>query len=96
MSFNEIDQQRFQRIIQDFVDKRRPHPTIRDQVDLFSRWEEQSVTIYEVRPIWNQPEEKTEIHIAKAKYVKSRRVWKVFLDAAGPAMASIRLGTRSG
>ena len=39
---------------------------------------DQSVEIFEIRPIWNNPKEKHEIAIAKATYVKSRQCWRVF------------------
>ena len=34
--------------------------------------------IFEVRPRWRQPGEKTEHGIAKATYVKSRELWTVY------------------
>jgi hypothetical protein len=46
------------------------------------RIEGQSVVIVEVRPRWRHPSEKAEQGIAKATYVKSRGVWKVFWQRA--------------
>jgi hypothetical protein len=78
MPFSEFEHRLHQRTVQRFVDARRPAPEIRDQVDLACRVEDQSVTIFEIRSIWRRPGEKTESGIAKATYVKSRKVWKVY------------------
>ncbi|MFW5851839.1 MAG: DUF3024 domain-containing protein [Bacteroidota bacterium] len=34
--------------------------------------------IFEVRPSWINPDEKTEFPIAKTSWVQSKQVWKVF------------------
>lgn len=57
---------------------RRPSEKIRHQVDLNYRIEGQSVLIFEIRPRWDETEKLFESPIAKTRYVKSKKHWKVF------------------
>ena len=42
----------------------------------------QSVEIFEIRPLWNDPRQKIEEAVAKATYVKKQNVWKVYWQRA--------------
>lgn len=53
--------------------KHRPLPHIRKEVDMSYRQEGQSIEIFEIRPLWNNPDELIEEQIAKATYVKSKK-----------------------
>jgi hypothetical protein len=78
MSLSEFELKRTQKIVAAFIEKHRPEPHIRPNLDLSFRMEGQSVEIFEIRPRWNNPKEKHEIPIAKATYVKTRQSWRVF------------------
>jgi hypothetical protein len=78
MAFSEFEIKLHERALRTFMDKRRPPPHVRDQVDLIHRFEGQSVTLIEVRPFWRDPEQTTESGIAKATYVKRSKLWKVY------------------
>jgi len=78
MSFSEFEIKRYEKVVSEFVAKRRPPAHIRNEVDLGFRLVGQSVEIFEIRPVWNKPEEKTEQPIAKATYVKRQNIWKVY------------------
>ena len=76
---DEIELARVRRAMDVFMQQRRPPPHIRSKVDLGFRVIGQSIEIFEIRPPWQgPPDEKHESPIAKATYVKSRRVWRVF------------------
>jgi hypothetical protein len=76
---DEIELARVRRAMDAFMQQRRPPSQIRSKVDLGFRVIEQSIEIFEIRPPWQgPPDEKRESPIAKATYVKSRRVWRVF------------------
>lgn len=60
------------------MSKRRPPIEMRDQIDLKYKLEGQSIIIYEVRPRWNDQSKTTETNVAKATYVKSKELWKVY------------------
>jgi hypothetical protein len=51
---------------------------MRDQLDISFRISGQSVEIVEIRPQWNDPTRKSESPIAKATYVKSQKIWKLY------------------
>lgn len=56
--------------------------TVRDEgrkALVYSDITDQSVEIFEIRPAWRGPvDEKRESPVAKATYVRSRGVWRVF------------------
>ena len=56
----------------------RPPLEVRDQLDIGYRIDEQSVYLFEIRPSWNNPDEKTETPVAKTTYIKSKKLWKIF------------------
>lgn len=78
MSLSEFELKRTKKIVAAFIEKHRPEPHIRPNLDLSFRMEGQSVEIFEIRPRWNNPKENHEIPIAKATYVKTRQSWRVF------------------
>lgn len=82
MAFNDIERKRTEKVVSNFVERHRPPPYIRPELDLGFRIQGQSVEIFEVRPVWQSPQEKMEHQVAKATYVRTQRVWKVFWQRA--------------
>ena len=79
MALAEIELARLRRAMDAFMQQRRPPPNIRPKLDLGFRVIGQSVEIFEIRPVWRgPPDEKHESPVAKATYVRARRVWRVF------------------
>ena len=56
MAFTEFEKKKYEMIVSEFIKKRRPPLHVRDKVDLNFRIEEQSVEIFEIRPMWQNPE----------------------------------------
>ena len=67
-----------ERELQSFWKKRRPPEEIREKLDLGYTFEKGTVEIFEIRPVWKGNGEKMKSSFAKAKYVQSRRKWKVY------------------
>ena len=65
-------------ILENFLNRIRPPEEIRQRLDIGYRIDNQSIIIYEERPVWNQPGEIRQGDFAKATYVKSNGIWKVF------------------
>ncbi|HSY61290.1 MAG TPA: DUF3024 domain-containing protein [Cytophaga sp.] len=65
-------------LMENYISKHRPPKHLRAKVDLSYKIEGQSVTIFEIRPLWNKPNETIEGHIAKATFIKKTKSWKVF------------------
>jgi spore coat polysaccharide biosynthesis protein SpsF (cytidylyltransferase family) len=78
MAFSEHERYRFEKTVKTYIESRRPPPHIRPELDLGYRIVGQSVEVFEVRPAFQRPDEIIEHGIARATYVKSRNVWKVF------------------
>lgn len=66
MAFNDIERMRIQNALDRFLERRRPAPHIRPQLDVAYRIEGQSVVIFEVRPDWMDPSRTMENLVAKA------------------------------
>ena len=75
--FSEFERKRCERLIETFLDRRRPPPRVRSQLDLGFRISGQSVEVFEIRPRYNDPTTKHEIPVAKATFVRKRAVWRV-------------------
>jgi hypothetical protein len=75
---NDIERKRIENAVAAFVAMRRPPAHLRDQVDLGFRFDGRNVVLFEIRPRWDNPAEKAEEAIAKARYLKSRDTWLVY------------------
>jgi len=82
MALSEIEKKRCEKAVSAFVEKRRPPAHIRSQLDLGYRLTGQSVEIFEIRPDWRDATQTIEEPVAKATYVRSRHVWKVYWQRA--------------
>lgn len=78
MAMSEFEIKRCERELDKFLADHRPPEHIRGQVDIDYRIVNQSVEIFEVRPEFNEPSKKMEIPVAKATYVKSQNIWKIY------------------
>ena len=62
-----------------FVESLRPeNPETREQVDYGYSFDGSIVILFEIRPIWNKPQEKQEVGFAKIRYYKSRQEWNLY------------------
>jgi hypothetical protein len=78
MTISEFEIKRIEKYVGEFVANRRPEPYLRDKLDIGFRISGQSFEIYEIRPQWDDPDKKIEGPIAKATYVKSKKIWQLF------------------
>lgn len=78
MAFTELELQMYQAVVQAYVEKRRPPPDIRPELDIGFRITDQSIELFELRPRWQDPSRQLENPIAKASYVRTQDTWKVF------------------
>jgi hypothetical protein len=78
MALSDFEAKRIDKVVAAYVEKHRPPPHIRPELDLGYRVSGQSVELFEIRPMWKKPSVKQEHSVAKATYVRARGVWKVF------------------
>jgi hypothetical protein len=79
---SDTESQHVENTVAAFVAKHRPPVHLREQVDLSYRFDGRSVEIFEIRPRWDKPALKGEESIAKARYLKSRKIWRVYWKRA--------------
>jgi hypothetical protein len=78
MAFSELEMRRCERDLARFIERRRPPPHIRQQLDLGYRLEGQSVELFEIRPHWDGRSGKLETPVAKATFVRAQNVWRIY------------------
>ena len=64
--------------LENYIDDIRPPEEKRSLLDIAYKIENQSVIIYEIRPLYNKPEVIIESPIARATWVKAKGCWKIF------------------
>lgn len=62
----------------DFLTRRRPRPEIRDQLDYKIDINGSDLTIFEVRPRYDDPSKTIEHGVAKMKWVGTKKAWRLF------------------
>lgn len=82
MSFSEFEEKRYGKVVRAFIDRHRPPVQIRHELDLGYRIKGQSVEIFEIRPFWSNSSEKIEEPVAKATFIKKRKIWKIYWQRA--------------
>ena len=78
MALSELERKRVEKLADAFVERRRPPAHVRNELDLGYRVSGQSVELFEIRPLWNDPSDRIEEPVAKATYVKKTHTWKVY------------------
>ena len=64
--------------MENFIARKRPPENIRPKLDIGYKIEEQSITVFEIRPQWDKPEVIREHPVARTTFVKAKNHWKVF------------------
>jgi hypothetical protein len=67
-----------ERHISVWFEKHRPDTHIREELDWIYSFDKSTFVLNEVRPAFQNPTQKITSPIAKAKYVKSKDVWKLY------------------
>lgn len=66
----------------EYIEHKRPPLDMRHKLDLGFSLENRELVLFEIRPRWNDPSEIFHSDFAKAKYIKSRGIWKIFWKRA--------------
>ena len=82
MALSEFETKRIERLANEWVSRKRPPAHIRDQLDIGYRISGQSLTLFEIRPLSNDPKKTIEEPIAKTPYVKKTKLWKIYWQRA--------------
>lgn len=70
--------------VESYIESKRPPIEIRSKLDLGFSFEKNTFELFEVRPIWNSPDENDyqKLPFAKFRYVKTQNVWKLYWKRA--------------
>lgn len=82
MAISEFEIKRIEVLVGNFIEQRRPAANLRDKLDFSFRISDQSFEIFEIRPRRNDSSQKIEGSCAKATYVKSTKLWKLYWKRA--------------
>ncbi|TDJ34160.1 MAG: DUF3024 domain-containing protein [Gammaproteobacteria bacterium] len=78
MALSEIEYKRYEKIVGNYVESKRPPLHLRKELDFGFRIENQSIEIFEIRPAWREPGVFIELAVAKTTFVKRTRTWKLY------------------
>ncbi|MGE4286760.1 MAG: DUF3024 domain-containing protein [Phycisphaerae bacterium] len=78
MAFDQFTAKRIELLTSQYIETRRPPHEIRDDIDLAFRIEDRSVLIFEIRSLWTDPSNKIEQMVARATFVASKKIWKIY------------------
>ncbi|MGE4299101.1 MAG: DUF3024 domain-containing protein [Desulfovibrionaceae bacterium] len=80
MAISEFEQQRCERLLNDFCEKQGPPPHLHDKL----KWgfevdsKTQTIELFEIRPHFMEPARKIHSPIAKARFNKAQKAWKIY------------------
>jgi Protein of unknown function (DUF3024) len=78
LAFTDIELAGHKRVLNAWLEKNRPPPHIRPELDFAYRISGQSVELFEVRPAFQRPKEMMEHSIAKATWNKRQGLWQIY------------------
>jgi len=78
MAINTLQTLEVIEVMENFIFRIRPPEHIRGKIDIGYRIDNQSITIFELRPQWDRPEIIREHPFARTTYVKNKKYWKIF------------------
>ncbi len=82
MSLDIINSLEIIEVLENYISLIRPPEELRNQIDISYKIENQDVIIFEIRPLYDNPEKKIESDIAKTTYIKAKGFWKIFWKRA--------------
>ena len=64
--------------IKKYVESKRPPEEMRNQIDIGYTYKNKAVELFEIRPKWDEPSVIDNHPFARAKYVKTQNIWKLY------------------
>ncbi len=65
--------------IKNFVNSLRPKELeIRNQLDYGYSYDGKVAILFEIRPVWNNPDKIQHLEFAKLRFIKTRNVWELY------------------
>lgn len=64
--------------IKKMIEEMRPPAHIRDDLDIGYSFQNNTLELFEIRPIWDNMKEKIQSPFSKTKYIKSKGIWRIY------------------
>ena len=77
MALSDLDRRRIDNSVGQLCRRRSPVEH-REQLEFVMEIDGHNVTVYEVRPRWNAPQEKTKLGVARFRYTRTRDEWRLY------------------
>ena len=77
MAFDDLELKRIDNSVGALC-RRRTRPDLRHELEFIYEIDGHNVSVYEVRPAWRDPSQKTKLGVARFKYVRSRNEWRLY------------------
>ena len=68
--------------IANYIETIRPRAEIRDQLDIGYSFKKNEIIIFEIRPLYTDKTKIAHYPYARAKYVQTQKVWKIYWKRA--------------
>lgn len=81
MAFSEIELKKIDKFVGSLCRKKSPEE-YKDQLKFEYRIKGHEVLILEIRPRWNNPEENSELSVAKLKFNRTKNIWQLYWQRA--------------
>jgi hypothetical protein len=81
MAFPEIALKRIDKLVGGLC-RKKTHDQYKDELIFEYRLVNHDVLILEIRPMWNNPKEKTETSVAKLKFNRTKNLWQLYWQRA--------------
>jgi hypothetical protein len=78
MALSEFEIKKIEKEMSEFLEQIRPPVSIRNEVDIEFKLNNQAIELYEVRPQWDDKSKITRMPVAKIAYTKSSKMWKLY------------------
>jgi hypothetical protein len=78
MAFHDLELKRIENRLHTFIESVRPAPAIRPKLDFGFDISDQSIELVEIRPQWDDASVIHRRPFAKATFVRTQKIWKVY------------------
>ena len=64
--------------VESYINEKRPPKDMRNRLDLGFKFEKNTYEIFEIWPVWSSPNDYQKLSFAKFRYIKSKKIWKLY------------------
>lgn len=70
--------------VESYLESKRLPKALREKLDFGFKYEKNTFEIFEIRPVWNNPNDYRKSSFAKFRYIKTKKIWELcWMRASG-------------